>query len=69
MMKVKLLLIILALLNISCSSLTIVRNKEGKVIQVKGHGLQETSVSKDGEVKHKMEVNWFPKDVLNIYKD
>jgi len=53
----------------SCSSLTIIRNEKGEVIQTISRGLQETDIDKDGNVKHKMKVDWLPKDMLTIYKD
>ena len=64
-----LLSILIVLCLVSCSSLTIVRNSKGEVIQVKGRGLQETSVKPDGTVKHSMKIEWYPKDVMTIYKD
>jgi hypothetical protein len=56
-------IIILSLLCTSCSSLTIIRDKQGNVKQVKARGLQETTV---GEVKHKMSMSWYPKDLINV---
>lgn len=61
--------ILIVLCLVSCSSLTIVRDKLGKVVQVKGRGLQQTEVKPDGTVKHTMKIEWYPKDVLTIYKD
>lgn len=62
-------LVTLILSNSGCSSLTIVRNEKGEVIQTISRGLQETDIDKDGNVKHKMKVDWLPKDMLTIYKD
>ena len=61
--------VILLIFLAGCSSLKITRNAKGDITDVEAKGLATIEVSKEGDVKTKMELNWWPKDVVNIYKD
>lgn len=53
---------------ISCASIKITREK-GEVIKVEQKGLGKFIVDKDGGVIGELAPNWYPKDVVNIYKE
>ncbi len=61
--------IILCLLLTGCASLYIKRDEKGNVIEMHQKGLGKFAVDKDGAVNTELAPNWYPKDVVNLYKD
>ena len=61
----KILLLLLTPFLLSCASVRITYDGD-KVVKIDGRGLQETEISPDGTIKHKMAMNWWPKDFVNF---